>query len=379
MTPDANIINLESAPLLAHARPNPDARKKVLIRSAMSLFNGVLYYAIATEGGENIKQLFNLPVNDASNIFIFVFSGGASLVYTMFTYKTLEALSLKIDSPSKIFFAILSPFAAAAFLTAGDAGAKALNIHSSAALTIGLTLFSLRIINGIDASAKFPERLHETKVAWNEATTKKDYAEIARILIAWSVSLGYAVATTDAIYNSTETISGWFGADEESAAPIAYTCAIAGALGSIPLTLYWSYRGIRQLTKGGKEVAEGTNPDPTDRYTYAGLFFVTPVMLGILGGATSAQGEMFGKLGTFADGVRVLSSSTYAVFAGTPGMATLLRGASQYFKRGDVEGSSHTTAPTTHKYSSLNTAPEDTAPPVNSPRNAKKKGYCSIM
>lgn len=305
---------------------------KVIAISVVSVINGVLYFAISVEGGSNIQDLFSISGGTA-NTAIFGISVGASLVYTMFTYKTLESISLKIDTISKGIFSFLAPFSAAAFLTAGREGAELLHFNEAASLAIGISLFGLRIVNCVDASVKFPDRLLETQQTWSEAWQIADYCEITRLIIVWLSSLGYAIATTDAIYQATQIIfSEWFGIDQNIVKPISFIASAFGALGTLPLNVYWSHRGLRQLTFGGKENDDGENPDLTDRYTYMGLLFVAPVILGLLGGVTASTGAVFGKLGTFAEIVRITTSISYAACAGTPGMATLLRSISKYLQ-----------------------------------------------
>lgn len=305
---------------------------KVLTISVISIVNGTLYFSIAVAGGGNIKSLFDVN-GDIANVIVMIAGAGASLVYTMFTYKTLEALSLKINSISKGILASLAPFSALAFLTAGKDGAKLLQFNNQIALGIGVSVFGLRMINCIDASVKFPDRLLETKQAWSDAMQIKDYWELARLSVVWLASIGYVACTTDAIYNATSIIFNWLSYDNNVViANVSLAASILGALGTLPLNVYWSHRGLRQLTFGGKSNVNGENPDPTDRYTYIGLALVTPVMLGILGGATASTGAVFGRLGTFSQVVRVSTSIMYAAFAGTPGMATLLRNTTKYIK-----------------------------------------------
>ena len=183
----------------------------------------------------------------------------------------------------------------------------------------------MRNLNCIDASVKFPKRLTETYESWKKSVDDRDYYEIARLLTVWISSLGYALCTTDSIYSSAETISHWLSVPDHGVPVIAATAASLGALGTLPLNVYWSHRGLRQLSYGGKMNNEGINPDPTDRYTFVGFLLVLPIILGILGGATAASGQAAGRLGITTAIIRVVTSILYACFAGTPGMASLLR------------------------------------------------------
>lgn len=290
----------------------------------LSLMNGTLYFLISVEGGENIIKFFDVSENKGNKV-IYIISAGASLVYTMFTYKTLEALTLKPDTKVKFALSLLAPFSAVAFLTAGQAGALTLGCSASTAYALGSTLFVLRMINCIDASVKFPKRLLETKESWSEAYQNKNHIELARLVIVWLASIGYVLCTTDAIYNSMQIFSIWLDMNAALGHWLGISAGILGGLGTLPLNVYWTHRGLRQLTNGGHLQPDGSNPDPTDIYTFLGLILVLPVMLGILGGATASTGQMFGQLGNSANYIRIVTSLIYAACAGTPGMATLLR------------------------------------------------------
>lgn len=286
-----------------------------------AMINGSLYFAIVVRGGSDLEKLMHIN----SFALIVTFSAYNSLVYTMFTYKTLEFLSLKPDSFTKFVFSLLAPFTASAFLTAGTSGAEILGIEKNGALTIGILLFLFRIVNCVDASVKFPQRCIDTYKAWVDAQRTSDYNEMARLLIVWILSIGYAASTTDAVYNSMLTIANWLSISSTKAVPFFYAASVLGALGALPLTVYWSHRGLRQLTYGGKTNENGQTPDPTDIYTYLGLICVLPSILGTLGGATTSTGNVFAKMGEFAIYTRLLTSIFYALCASTPGMATLLR------------------------------------------------------
>lgn len=286
----------------------------------ISTFNGCLYFVIAVKGGNDLAALFSIN-KDA----IICISVGASIVYTMFTYKTIQSLSLKANTPSKIFFSSLAPFSASAFLTGGISGSKQLGFSQEMATAIGVMLFLLRMINCVDASVKFPERLTETSEAWSDAYTNKNYVEMSRLIIVWLSSLGYVFCTTDTIYNSTSTIANWLKITKSAVPAISASAAGLGALGTLPLNIYWSYRGLRQLTYGGKPNEDGINLDPSDRFTFLGLLLVLPITLGILGGATAGTGKAAAQLGETTVILRIITSFLYACFAGTPGMASLLR------------------------------------------------------
>ena len=313
-------------------------KNKNLLICSISVSNGALYYAIAIEGGANLLARFNIGVEAIQMVSVV-----SSLVYTMFTYKTLESLTLKPRSLAEIGFSILAPFSAVAFLTAGISGAQLLGFSAPTAYWFGISLFFLRMVNCIDASVKFPQRLRETKSSWIQAFQQRDIAEITRLLLVWSASIAYAVCTTDAIYNSMQILSSSMNISEDVSNQIGIASAILGSIGTLPLNVYWSHRGLRQLTHGGRPAPDGSIQDPTDSYTYIGLLFVMPVTLGILGGATATTGQMFGQYGEFSNTIRLASSLLYAIFAGTPGIASLLRTAATKTKAAKQQNQSKAT------------------------------------
>lgn len=294
--------------------------------STLSLINGALYFAVAAAGGDNVERIFDFH-GPTADIMVDVVGGFSSLCYTMFFYKTLESLSIKPKNVLEGGLACLAPLAASSFFTAGLEGAKKLGIQTETALILAILLFILRMVNCVDGSTKFPSRLKEMQEHWNLAWTSKDFKELARLIVTGLVSLGFSAASTDAIYNASMSLLNLFGADQKNYSHfISFAASLLGAVGILPMTLYWTHRGLKQLTFGGKENELGKNPDPTDRYTFFSLPIVLTVTLGIIGSATGTSGKIFGSLGMFANIVRVASSTIYAVAAATPGISTLLRG-----------------------------------------------------
>lgn len=291
----------------------------------LSAFNGALYFFVSHAGGENLESFLNIQ-GPSANHAINAISIASSLVYTMFMYKTFEALTLRPNTKTKVALSLLAPFAASAFLTAGKEGATAVGSPDILAFLIGFVLLAFRILNCIDANVKFPSRLKELTQAWSKAGASRDTLELARLIFTWVVGIGYSIATTDAVYNSTTIILNWISITNKPAiTTTGYIFAGLGAVATLPLNLYWTHRGLKQLTYGGACDTQGNVLDPTDRYTFIGSFLVLPVILGILGGATASQGAVFGQLGLFAQIVRVSTSAFYGICAGTPGMATLCR------------------------------------------------------
>lgn len=287
----------------------------------IAIFNGAIYFLIAMAGGANLQRLFHF-----NNIAILEFiSVGAALCYGMFTFKTIEFLTLKPKTLLSWCLAIFAPFAASGYLTAGIEGANLFPYFSSqTALAFGLILFLLRSVNYIDGAVKFPDRLLHIKHSWMKAFLQRDYKALLCVAIVIYTTLGYSLSTTDAIYFATFKIAHLLQVDSPYMRYIAYTVAGIGAIVGMPLILYWAQRGLSQLTNCNK-MEKFAHHDLSDIYTFLGLLGALPVILGSLGGATGINGEMFAKLGIFADVVRVTTSALFAICAGVPGLSTLFR------------------------------------------------------
>jgi hypothetical protein len=330
MTENLQIQDPEKQPLLPQNQSSfwDHTRKhKMKAVAAISVFNGVLFYAISAAGGENIERILKIEGHRA-NVSMHLVGIGSSVCYTMFFYKTLESLSLLPKNILEGALASLAPFAASPYLSAGIEGAKSFDfITPEIATIVGIILFILRMVNCVDGSTKLPNRLNEMKSSWEKAWIKKDYVELSRLIVTSLASFGYAVATTDAIYNSAEKILGFFKIGPSAGTEaFSYISSILGAAGILPMTFYWTHRGMKQLTGGGESDDNGTVADPTDRYTYASLPIVATVIIGTIGSATGTVGSVFGRLGIFASYVRLAASTIYATCGAVPGVSTLLRG-----------------------------------------------------
>ena len=301
-------------------------QQKKLLKTLVCIFNGMLYYSLAFEGGSALLSSFNVNGEAAyrSNVAI---SACTSLVYGMFWYIFLGMSSeLKdIDSYSKVGLLTIAPFAALAFLTGGMEGAELLGFNQDIALFVGILLFCFRAFTYADAAIKFPARLTETRNSWNDSLANRDYSEIARLAIVWLNSLCYAASTTDSIYNATTIILSSFSKDSALISRLSYLSAGLGAIAGLPLFVFISHVGLRQLTYASNH--EGRIN--TDVFTYIGAFCVLPSIFGALGGASGSSGHVYGLIGHGFDWIRVVAAIAYALFAGTPGMAHLIREAYQ--------------------------------------------------
>lgn len=312
----------------ASAMPPESASKSLWkdprLHLAVAAFNGALYFFIAREGGQNLQSFLHMHGHNAK-IAIAAISAGAALVYTMFTFKTLESINLRAKTFGQWALTALAPFSASAFFTGGYLGCQLVDLSQGSSLAVGGMLFTLRLLNCIDASVKFPDRLREVASDWKKAWTNKDGAELTRSVVTVVTTLLYSACATDAVYHASSMILGWTHASKALIVPVSFAASGLGAVGTLPLILYWVQRGLRQITWASKNNPALAETDPTDKFTYIGLALVIPVILGILGSATAANGQVFGQLGTFSQVSRIGSSVVYACCAGTPGMATLLR------------------------------------------------------
>ncbi|MFZ2314888.1 MAG: hypothetical protein WAW86_04410 [Gammaproteobacteria bacterium] len=293
----------------------------------LSLMNGLLYFAIAVAGVDNIKHLFQCQ----NNALLYIVSVGAAVCYGMFTYKSFEFITLRPRTAIAWCLAILAPFPACSFLTAGIEGATSLSLFDvKTVVLIAIALFLMRTVNFIDGAVKFPKRLFEIKAALNKAFHARDYKNLICIAIIVYTAIGYSLSTTDSIYAASIKIGNWLGVTNLSTLSLAaYVSSVIGAFVGLPMVFYWTQRGIVQLTNLGVPNENGFVQDPTDMYTYIGLLASFPVILGSLGAATSSSAQVFGQLGVLSEIVRVSSAVIFAICGGVPGLSTLFRGFSR--------------------------------------------------
>lgn len=289
--------------------------------------NGTLYFAIAASGASNLEKLFDLQHGVAKNL-AYGFGAGASLCNVMFYYKTLEGLTIKPESTLARGLTMLAPVAALSFLTAGKEGGQFLGMNTTVATVCGVTLYGLRIVSMVDSSVKFPKRLAEIRSSWPDAFSRRDYKELARIAATIYTASAFSASITDSVYSAVIKFGAWVGAAPKSPilVGLGYSSCVLGALDTFPLILYWTHRGIKQITYGGKPDASGVNSDPTDSCTFFAVAATIPVILAVLGMVTAAEGMAFGQLGTFAVTLRLSSTIIYSVAAGVPGLSSLFRG-----------------------------------------------------
>ncbi len=295
---------------------------KKLYQWLFAFINGILYFVIALEGIKNIQRIFNF--NHVLSLHLI--SLGAVVCYGAFSYKFVESMSFKPNTVLSWVLLFLSPFAASSFLSAGIQGATHLQMFDMRlCVVIGLTLFFSRILNLIDGSVKFSERLNMIKTSFAFGFHgKNSKAFIANIIILYT-ALGYALSSTDAIYTSATIISRWLGLTNiHYLHYVGVASSISGALAGFPMFLYWVQRGVMQLfcikLTDKNHLVDQAEPI----YTYCALIFSIPVIFGALGAATGSNPHVFGLLGTPADAVRVSSSILFAITASIPGLTTLL-------------------------------------------------------
>lgn len=295
-----------------------------------ALISGGLYFFVAAEGAHNLGDAFNKWGLSVSNSTMEqlgkVLGVGASLCFTAFSYKVFSNLTLKPHSSLSWILSILSPFAASSFFIAGLDGSQYMGINNGLAVIIGLVLFVSRTVSMIDSSVKFPEKINELLNKLVNAIETKNWKNLTRLMVTFLTSAGFSLAATDTIYAAMTSILQGIGATPNKGVEVAcYISGVLGAIGLFPLTLYWTYRGVNQLTYGGEPDENNINPDLSDRYTVAATLATAPVILGSLGTVSAAGGEMFSKTGSAAVVIRVVSSVLFAVAGGVPGFSTMFR------------------------------------------------------
>jgi hypothetical protein len=303
--------------------------KKELVYGAAAAVSGCLYFFIAAAGADNLKALFGLDDQDRGFIdFTYLLGAGAGVCFATFTYKVLVNLTLKPDSPLSKALALFAPISASSFLVAGMEGAEMIGLNPYVAVGIGIALYAYRTLSMVDGAVKFPEKAKELLNEWSKAFNEKDKPKMARLIVTLATSIGFSAAATDSIYAASSALLMRVGAVNLFAVSItSYITGTLGALGVFPLTMYWTFRGLNQLTGGGKPDSAGVEKDPTDRYTAIAAIATLPVILGSLGSVTAAHGEMLGRTGSLSTVIRVASSAVYAVAGGVPGLSTLFRAA----------------------------------------------------
>jgi hypothetical protein len=274
--------------------------------------NTPLYFFVAEAGAKHTPILENFPIA------IHLMSSWASIDYCLIMFMIYNQIhSLRPQSSLSWLLAILGPIAAFSMLCAAKTGAQGCGLPLPLAWIIGLSILVSRSINMIDGAVRFPDKLAEIKASWSSSLSKRDWAEIARIITTCYATLGYACATTDTIYLAAY--------DMTQSSAVSYLLAPLGAIGILAMALYWTHRGVKQISFGGKPDAKGVNPDPTDRYTALAFMIAFPVFLGALGAATAPEGPLFDQLGLFAKIVRISSSFIYATLSVLPGLSYMLR------------------------------------------------------
>lgn len=305
--------------------------KKVFSRSGtiaittVAASNAIFYYPLAIAGGNSIKKLFQTE-SSALDMAVIILAAWACVCYGLFMYRTLELFEYrKARLLEGAAIVVIAPLASLAFFGGGIEGCEQIPFLNQPGTVIacGVILFIFRQLNMIDGIYKFKAR---TVLMKNELANA-NCLDFIRIAIPVLASVGYALSTTDSIFFSlkkmVELNNGRLTGGLEG---LFYFISVVGAIGIFPLALFWTHKGVKQLTCGGKRDAQGQTADLTDKYTFLGLLLTLPVFLGILGSATEAQGDVWGKTGLTGLIIRIASALIYAACAGTVPWAALLRG-----------------------------------------------------
>ncbi len=286
--------------------------------------NGGLYAStIAREGSGNVWDNLNISGNGLgiATIALCSVSGFCSAA---FYYKSFKSMGYSFPNYKQWLLLFLTPFSALGFLAGGVNGSDGI-YTTEQAIFIGIFLYISRIFICADASYKLPGQLNEIYETWIASIEQKKYYEISRLAFTVLFSLGYAIASIDAIFSAAKIVSAWIGFNQTTMLIFSYCSSVLGAVGIFPLALYWIYRGLKQMTNGGKPDDNGYKVDSTDRYTFLALFIVLPNFLGIVGTTLGGTSNVLSFLGAFTEINRLCSSFVYTVTSGTPGMSTFLR------------------------------------------------------
>ena len=298
----------------------------------LALASGGTYFFVADLGSASLKPLLencNIHMDDnAFKILAYFLSAGASACFTAFSYKAFSNLTLIPRHPLSIFLSALAPVASGSFFTACLLGSQSMGASAPVAVSLALTLYFTRTLTMIDGSVKFPDKAKELYHILFESVKNKDFTNLARLSLTLYTAVGFSMASTDNIFSAFNFLLNLCKVPEGAARDLpCYTLASLGAIGLFPMIMYWTYRGILQLTWGGKPDENGINLNPTDKYTWLAALATIPVIFGSLGSVTSVAGKMFGGLGHYGEPIKVTTSMLYSVGGAIPGLSTIFRAA----------------------------------------------------
>ncbi|PIZ04691.1 MAG: hypothetical protein COY58_02770 [Gammaproteobacteria bacterium CG_4_10_14_0_8_um_filter_38_16] len=324
------IINSEDTPLVTQTSSEKSKHKKIVFEIAIALLailNGTLFFAIAAEGKNSLSRTLH-EKNKAIDEFSIFSNVICAISYAAFFRSALKNIHLRPNNPAALTFCLFAPFAASAYCSSGIEGAKSLSLSSTIANTTGVALFLLRILNCVDGANRFPDQLKSMRDTWRNAYQSKNYAECMRLISAITITSAYCIASTDAFFYSTETLLRFAQCPIETAARVAcYVACALGVIGTLPLSLYWTHRGILEVTNNKPIKTNSLDPSiaARDRYTLIAMLITLFTITGTLGAASNKKCAIFCSLGAWTAYISIPASMLYAVFSGIPGISNTLR------------------------------------------------------
>ncbi len=305
----------------------PPVQKHALLIQASKGVATVLtmaaYFPLAVLGGESLRAFLGLA--DEGEAVIKGVAAVSSVCYGMFFFKTLQHLDIHPRHPEEVLAVLCTPLAASSYYTAGKLGVELFSgATPELANSIGLFLFVGRWLSCLEGASKLRGRLREIKENWNQASDEGDIAKKLRLCLTVCIGVGFAVISSDTIFDACYALLHQCAAPEGAAKILSWVGAGFGSLGIAPLSLWIVSHGVRQLTGGGYIQEDGTVIDPSDRYTLAALPVASTAMLGVMGAASKASGQVFGQV-PGASLIRTVTSGLYAFAACMPGLSMLGR------------------------------------------------------
>ncbi len=321
---------MDKYPVMAQVKQNDtviditqEKNKNIKVRLLLAGTCFITYFSVTQIGGEGIEKLFNLS-HDSSFGPILAVGVLASLTAGGFYFRALNGIKLKPQKANEYYLLPFTPFAAAPIFTGAYLGAKTLGLPKSLCIINALISFMIRFSVVWDGAIKCPTKLKDMKCSFNNAYISRNIPNLIRLTAACLLTLGYSVSLSDAIYEASALMLSWAHVSESIILPFAYTTSGLGIVGTIPYILYWLSLGLDMLTNG-----KNFNDSITDRYTYIAAVMSIPSIIGILGTATSASGEVFAKLGLTAAIIRFITSVSYGIVVNTIAFSGVIRKATQ--------------------------------------------------
>lgn len=277
------------------------------------------YFTVTQTGGKGIENFFHLSPGSAF-VPITILGVLASLTAAAFYFRALDGIQLKPKNLSEYYLLVFTPFAAAPNFTGAYLGAGSLGAPPWVCILDASVSFFIRFSVVWDGAIKCPVKLKEMKQSLVSAYENGDVLNFLRLFVASLMAVGYSLSVSDSIYAAVSIIFSWLGVTSNVIPYVAYAASGLGVVGTFPYILYWMSLGLDMLTNG-----KNFDSSMTDRYTFIAALMSLPGIVGVLGTASSASGEVFAKLGTTAKVVRFGSSVCYGIAVNTIAFSGIAR------------------------------------------------------